>query len=388
MKATAISNAGLLGRFLHIPIRPFLYSVYRDIKPPKRYDCGDFDDHLDAAISWLEHAHDMSPDDGVCHSYSLKGGWRPSYVETTGYIIETFYELAAREDVSAYADRAERMARWLLGRQLADGSFPNVELDSGSGLVFDTGQDLFGLIRAYTETRDAQFLEAALKAGNWLTEISDNDDRWTQSTYKNIPHVYNSRTAWALLELHAVEANEAFERVARANLDWAVSEQNPLGWFEQCAFEQRIAPFTHTIAYATRGLLESSRLLSEDRYLDSAVLAADAAISQLHDDGFLPGQIATDGTPDTNYCCLTGNCQFAIVWAKLFQNTGNASYRDAATQAWTYVKRRQQMNSDDDNIHGGIAGSFPIWGRYHRLQYPNWAAKFFIDAALLIKEIS
>jgi hypothetical protein len=30
-----------------------------------------------------------------------------------------------------------------------------------------------------------------------------------------------------------------------------------------------------------------------------------------------------------------------------------------------------------------VAGSFPIWGRYAPLSYPNWAAKFFVDALLL-----
>ena len=32
--------------------------------------------------------------------------------------------------------------------------------------------------------------------------------------------------------------------------------------------------------------------------------------------------------------------------------------------------------------YGGIKGSFPVYGRYAPLQYPNWATKFFIDALL------
>jgi len=34
-------------------------------------------------------------------------------------------------------------------------------------------------------------------------------------------------------------------------------------------------------------------------------------------------------------------------------------------------------------VRGAIAGSYPLWGRYLRWRYPNWAAKFFLDALLL-----
>ncbi|WP_200892447.1 WecB/TagA/CpsF family glycosyltransferase [Aliterella atlantica] len=42
-------------------------------------------EHLAAAINWLKLAHTVSPDNGVSWGYSLKGGWRSSYRETSGY---------------------------------------------------------------------------------------------------------------------------------------------------------------------------------------------------------------------------------------------------------------------------------------------------------------
>jgi len=36
-----------------------------------------------------------------------------------------------------------------------------------------------------------------------------------------------------------------------------------------------------------------------------------------------------------------------------------------------------------DEVRGGIAGSWPIWGAYSRFEFPNWAAKFFADALML-----
>jgi hypothetical protein len=133
---------------------------------------------------------------------------------------------------------------------------------------------------------------------NWLVNITDGQGRWTRNEHLGTPHVYNTRTAWAVLRMNQVEYGTERERVARANLDWAVSEQQPSGFFDECAFERGRAPFTHTIAYATRGLLESGDLLNDRRYIDAAQRCADAALGHVADDGLLPGQIAIDGKGD------------------------------------------------------------------------------------------
>jgi hypothetical protein len=33
-------------------------------------------------------------------------------------------------------------------------------------------------------------------------------------------------------------------------------------------------------------------------------------------------------------------------------------------------------------LRGAVAGSSPIFGRYMAFRYPNWAAKFFMDALM------
>ena len=60
---------------------------------------------------------------------------------------------------------------------------------------------------------------------------------------------------------------------------------------------------------------------------------ADAALGHLRDDGFLPGEITPEGEAAAGYCCLTGNCQFAIVWARLFERTRIEKYRRAALRS-------------------------------------------------------
>lgn len=347
-------------------------------KPP----LADRKTHLEAAEAWLKRAHDQGSDDGVSYGYSVRGGWRPSYRETSGYIATTFFNLARDRNDSDYRNRALRICRWLLSVQNQDGSFANPRYGD-EGIVFDTGQDLFGLVRAFEETGDPGFREGALRAADWLTRIADDRGHWTRNEHLGTPHVYNTRTAWAVLRMNQVEHDAERERVARANLEWALAEQQVSGFFENCAFERGLAPFTHTIAYATRGLLESGMLLDDPAYFEGAKQCADATLLHLRADGFLPGQITTDGRAAAGYCCLTGNCQFAIVWAKLFDRTGDVAYRDAAIRALDYVMRHQDVASGNPDIRGAIKGSQPIWGRYAPFSFPNWPAKFFVDAMQL-----
>ena len=336
------------------------------------------DDHLLAAEAWLCRAQDASSDGGVSYGYSLRGGWRPSYPETSGYIATTFFRLAGTRD-ARFAARAHRILGWLTTVQNRDGSFSNPRYGD-DGIVFDTGQVLFGLVRGYEATRDAALLDSARRAAHWLTSIADDRGLWTRNEHLGHPHVYNTRTAWALLRMNEIEPDAEREAVARRNLDWAVSEQQASGFFDHCAFTPGQAPFTHTIAYATRGLLEAGLLLGDDGYRAAAARCADATIEHLRDDGHLPSTITKDGRPAAASCCLTGNCQFAIVWARLDATSGDPRYRAAVARSLDYVMATQDLDTHDANVRGAIKGSHPVWGRYAFMSYPNWATKFFVDA--------
>jgi hypothetical protein len=169
------------------------------------------------------------------------------------------------------------------------------------------------------------------------------------------------------------------------NLDWALSQEQR-GFFDNCAFELGVAPYTHTIAYAIRGLLEAGRVLDEARYLEAAERCALATLAHVRDDGFIPGQIDAAGRAAASYCCLTGNCQLAIIWAKLYRSTGNERFREAAVRALGYVARVQDLHTSNADLRGAIKGSHPVWGKYSPLTFPNWATKFFIDAMLLCRD--
>lgn len=343
-------------------------------------------EHFRSAVDWLKRAQAATADAGVSYGYSILGGWRPSYRETSGYIAVTFFDLAHQCKDAEAAALARTVSNWLCEVQEPDGSIANPRYRAGHGIVFDTGQVLLGYVRAFRETGETRFRDSAVRASSWLASRLDDDGAWRKNTHRDTPHTYNTRVAWSMLECQDLAPDPSVEAAARRNLDWALGQERD-GYFQSCAFEPGVAPFTHTIAYAIRGFLESGRLLGEHKYEQTAVRTADAMLEHVRHDGWIPGQIDEDGRASARYCCLTGNCQLAIIWLKLYQATGSERYLDAAKRSLEFVMDCQDIATSNLALRGAVKGSQPIWGRYAPLSYPNWATKFFVDAILLWNEI-
>ena len=340
--------------------------------------------HIAKAFEWLKNAQDAAGEcGGVSEGFHLVHGWLPPYPETTGYIIETFFEYFHLIGEKEFEDRALRMADWLLGIQNPDGSIPDSYFRKK--MVFDTGQVIFGFVRSYEETGNQTYLNAALKAGNWLVEVQEQDGAWRKFAVNGIPHTYYSRVAWSLLKLHEVTEEEKFKVAAVKNINWVLSRQARTGWFDEASFSlaNHKMPFTHTIAYTIRGILEAGMHLNEGRLIASAIEAADSLIKGVRSDGFVCGTYDRDWKGGENFCCLTGSAQLAIILFKLFSITKDRKYLLKARDINNFLKSKQQLSVKYKGVYGGIAGSFPIWGRYIHFTYPNWAAKFFIDSLLM-----
>jgi methionyl-tRNA formyltransferase len=86
------------------------------------------------------------------------------------------------------------------------------------------------------------------------------------------------------------------------------------------------------------------------------------------------------------YQCLTGNVQLASIWISLAKRFEDPRFLNAALKAIDVVRRTQVIDSPHGELNGAVAGSFPVWGDYISLAFPNWAAKFFIDAVLEAKD--
>jgi len=320
----------------------------------------------------------------VSAGWSFEDGWLPSYPETSGYIIETFLAASAVLNRPELVERARRIIDWELSIQNDDGSFPGHFGEPGSRpVIFNTGQIIHGMVAGYIQLRRDECLEAALRASRWLATCQDEDGCWRRNVHNGVPHTYNTRAAWALLRTAIVAGDGGLREAATRNIEWALTQQTESGWFTTNAFTPERPPFTHTIAYAIRGILESGLLLKEQRYISAAARAAHALATAQRADGWLAGTYADGWIPRANYCCLTGLAQMSIIWTRLARHLNDDMLAQAAQRANGFLKRNHRINGSGDPSDGGIAGSAPIWGRYSMFEYPNWAAKFFADALMV-----
>jgi hypothetical protein len=341
-------------------------------------------EHLDAAARWILRAQAATRDDGVSGGYSLEDGWIASYPETTGYIIPTLLAYADYSGKREYAAHALAMADWECAVQLPEGGFPGHFVNqTNPPAVFNTGQVIFGLLAAHETFGNPRFLDAARRAGAWLAAIQERDGSWRRFDYRDTVHVYNTRTAWALVELGLAAGAGATRAAGERHLDWALDQQGRDGWFRNAAFGAGEDPFLHTIAYTTQGLLEAGLRVGRADYVAAAERACRALVPHVRPDGHIPGTFAPGWRPTARYSCLTGNAQMAAQWLRLHDRTGDPGFREAAVRALTFLKRTQDCETHNPHARGAIKGSHPFWGRYLFGTYPNWAVKFFMDALLM-----
>ena len=345
--------------------------------------------HVNKAIEWLLTAQNSNKDGGVAALYSLYQGWHVSYSETTGYIIPTMFNYYEKTKNRSIRKNALRMAEWELTKQLPSGAFPGGATGNKEfPIVFNTGQVIFGMVRAYQEIKQQKFKSSAIKAANWLVSIQNKEGCWDKNTYLNRAHTYNTRTAWALLRVHKMTKKEIYKKSAIKNIEWALKQQFDNGWFKNNTFHKNQEPLLHTIAYSIRGILEAGIYLKNKGYINAAKKSADLLMEKQKKDGSLAGSFDQNWNCNVSWSCLTGNSQTAIIWLRLHSLTKNKKYLISAKKINQFVKSTQNIYSRNKGIKGGIKGAYPIYGRYAPFCYINWAAKFFVDALMLEDDLS
>ncbi|WP_329743203.1 hypothetical protein [Dyella sp. A6] len=351
----------------------------------------DVDPHrgLRAAAEWLARAQDATASGGVSAYYDMdKGTWAGAYPETTGYIIPTFFRYATFSGQDEYRERAIRMAAWESDIQLADGGVRAGTMDATkiAPTIFNTGQVLFGWLAAWQATQDPRFHDSLVRAADWLVDAQDPDGAWRRFASPFAKHglnTYNTRVAFGLaLAGRELQKPEYIEAAVR-NVQWALGQMHPNGWLENNDLQDNEHPLTHTIAYATRGMLEVGLIAGNAGFVDAAIRIARSVARTQRPDGGLPGRLDADWRPAARWTCVTGNAQMAIVWQRLARETGDATWTPAAERANRFNLSIQDLKAKDDGARDGIPGSYPLKGGYMKNRYPNWAAKFFMDALML-----
>ncbi|MCK6458965.1 MAG: hypothetical protein L6Q95_03630 [Planctomycetes bacterium] len=352
-------------------------------------------ERAEAAVAWLLRAQDGSEDRGVSMGYypldpeaTARGGWMPSYPETTGYIIQTLLAYAERHARRDLVERAMQMARWEIEIQMSDGAVMGGHLrppEQRRAAAFNTGMVLQGWTAAYRATGDAAVLGAARRAADWLVaDQGENGHYRTHGTLVPSARVktYNSLCSWALYRFGEDSGETRYKDAAVRNIEATVGEQRPSGWFANNCLTHPETPLLHTIGYTLQGVLEVGILSGEGRFVEAARRGTMPLLPLISEKGFIRGRFREDWTPAARWSCLTGNAQLAVVCFRLHEVTGDTRFLDAANRLTNLLKALQRTDTGDPGIDGAIPGSFPIFGGYMTAGFPNWATKYYLDALL------
>ena len=342
------------------------------------------------SLRWLKQSFDATNQQGSAASFVLmsrKGPfWNRAYPETTGYIIETMLGYHKVFEEPWIKDYALNAADWLLGLQYEDGAFPAGYLGTKQKSIFNTGQILFGLLAAHELTNESKYLLGAERATRWLANSVSKDGSWDKFNFvPGYSPTYYTRVIWPMM---MVNDRVRDKNITDQTLKALTFYKNRI---EGCkingmAFHENQAAFTHTIAYTLRGFLECAHLLNDDKLMDTISNHFILIFEKIMQDGRLAGRYDVNWNSDLSFECLTGNAQMTLNFARMFELTGDNKFFDAAILLWD-KNYDMQSRMPFSSLKGGIAGSKPIWGPYMTWEYPNWAAKFYLDAYLIMMKL-
>lgn len=338
------------------------------------------ENHLRLCSEWLLKCQSIYPDGGYSASFSLITGWSSSYIETTGYIIPTMFNLAEFFQEPKYKESALHAGEWLSDLQHPLGYF--TDIDELKPQVFDTGQDLMGLNFLYKQTSDQRYLESARKAGDWLIKVQDSDGSWTTMGYnRGRPSTYHTRVASALLELGQLTGDDRYITSGNNNLLWAMNCQQENGYFLHAELHEGNIPVLHTIVYVLEGFLFAYLLTKNSQWLETLLKGVRPLMRiNASRDIVLLSQYDENFSSPNKEKCLPGLAQWAGLCLDLYEITGEHEYFEVAMLSIYYLKSKQVQNKGFMN--GALPASIPIWGHYHPLIFTNWGVKFFADVLL------
>lgn len=346
--------------------------------------------HLKATMEWLAYAQDICNGKGVANVFFLQSGWGVAYPETSGYILATFLIYADYSGDKSFAARAAQIGDWEIDIQAPNGGTFSSEVLRQTR-VFNTGQVILGWCVLFERTGEAKYIQAAIRAGDYLLNEQEADGAWRKDTYCGA-RTYHARVDWALLRLAQISSEERYAAAAVKNLRWVLEQQLENGWFDQSGLNQDL-PIMHVIVYTLRGLLECAlmkdRAVIDLEIMPAVVNGADALCCAVQEQpvanirGMVPTAFDRNWQSQDKDSCLTGNAQLACFLYRLSHCTRDQKYRAVADCVLSATKRTQIVETSILPIRGAIAGSYPLSHGYVPNGYPNWAAKFFADALLM-----
>ncbi len=321
---------------------------------------------------------------GSAHHYSPLWGWAKPYPEATGYLIPTLLNWERLGGDGMLVAMARRWAHWLLEIQQPCGTWPGGYLGGRAPSVFNTAVILDGLTVMLQRVPDDIALRDGAERGlSRLVAMLDADGAWRQGLYVAgfVPAYHAYAVAAAVRAAEHLSRPEMSLSLSRAHA-YCASYLSEEGMLSCAGFKPGRWAFTHTLAYALQGLWDAARCFS-DTPTQQRVLKACKSLQRLWEQKRrIAGRYSEDWRGDYSFTCPVGNAQLSVLFRTIGRQTADEELETWADWALAEALKHQHR-SKNPNIGGALPGSAPFWGPYMRGRYPNWAAKFLLDALYL-----
>jgi len=259
---------------------------------------------------------------------------RVSYLEVTGYLIPTIIDSGEYGLAKSYTEFLSYMQR-------PNGAFAGPD---GKEYVFDSGQVLRGLLRAFELW--GEFKPYVLKTAEYIVSTIENSGRIPSIYGKDIPEYVHVYILPALAEASQILNKPEYFEVAKKSLHY----------YKEVPDVINPNYLTHFLAYIIDGFID----MGEVEFVRPVV---EKIFSLQKKDGGIPA------FPNVRWTCSTGTAQFAIIGYKL-------GMYEQADNSISYLCKIQ-------NSSGGFYGSYGYGAKYFPKAEISWANKFFIDAVHL-----
>lgn len=326
---------------------------------------------IDAALAWTRRSVAATGGQGSAHSWHPLLGWARAYPETTGYLVETWRDWAQTNADDSLLKLADKSVNWLETIQLSSGAFAGLLAGNTRPSVFNTSQILLANLPQ----------PSAQKAVSWLLEGLAPDGSWPRHAFVPgfVPSYYTRAVASVLRANEWLQMGDVSPRMRQA-LHFYAQRFLPNATVRDWGFRSGEAAFTHTMAYTLEGFWDAALHLGESAILEKTMGSVSRFLAErTRAGGRTAGRYAQDWRGDYTFVCVTGNCQWSILCHKIWQHTGEPEYGRVAVALLSEILPFQALGTNK-NTFGALPGSAPFWGAYLPFRYPNWAAKFFLDA--------
>jgi hypothetical protein len=334
-----------------------------------------------AALNWVFRSSEACGGRGSAHSYSLLWGWAKAYPETTGYLIPTLLNWSSALNSERYAYLARQYGNWLVTLQHPQGAWVSGVVGGRRLSVFNTAMIADGLSALAKQVPNEHIAaERARRGLAWLLSVMDADGVWRQGLY--VPGFVPAYHAYAVAAVLRA-ANRMGLEDAHPQLQGALAHY--AGYFrgDSSLANAGLKPgpwaFTHTLAYALKGLWELAVFFQEKEIQQQVLLACRRLFAVWEKHGRIAGRYREGWKGDYSFTSPVGNAQLSLLFRTIGSHTGDAVFVRWADRALAAALQHQCLSSHPDTS-GAIPGSVPRWGPYLRWRYPNWGAKFLLDA--------